>query len=131
VIRWLIWAGFVVAWSIALEIPIKDTSELPGGEFIMSNRTLVTKSIHVCIYAVMTALSAWVPMPARYRWLMMFFLMIHATGSELLQDALKSHFHRTGELRDVGFDNLGILIGVIVSWKWWTRPDAEPPRDQG
>jgi hypothetical protein len=131
VTRWLIWMGFVVGWSIALEVPFQDTAGLPGGEFIMTNRMVVTKSLHVCVYVVMTILSGWVPMPARYRWLMMLFLMIHATGSELLQLALESHFHRGGSLTDVGFDNLGILIGVIVSWKWWTRPDAEPSRDQG
>ena len=66
----------------------------------------------------------------RYRWLLMFFLMAHCPVTELLQVALSDYCHRTGSLGDVGFDLVGIFIGILVSWKWWTQPDdAEPPPD--
>jgi VanZ family protein len=129
VTRWLIWSIFIVAWTIALELPVPHTESLPGGDIILSRKKLIAKTAHVAAYALLTALSAWVPMPARYRWVMMFLVMAHATGTELLQDALHEYCGRGGELYDVGFDQLGIILGAAASWKWWTRPD--PPLDRG
>jgi hypothetical protein len=121
VIRWLIWSGFVIAWTVGLEMPVPPPEQMPAGEFIVTNRFLFGKSLHAVAYALMTVLSVWVPMPVRYRWLMMFFLMGHAWGSEMLQEALEPWCHRGGSLGDVGFDVIGIVLGVAVSWKWWTR----------
>jgi hypothetical protein len=28
---------------------------------------------------------------------------------------------RHGDLPDVGYDHVGILLGVLASWKWWVR----------
>jgi hypothetical protein len=28
---------------------------------------------------------------------------------------------RVGHLHDVAYDNLGVLIGLLVGWKWWMR----------
>jgi hypothetical protein len=119
VARWLIWTLFVVAWTLALELPVPETGGLPGGVTI---KVAIAKSVHVAIYAALTALSGWVPVPARYRWLMMLFVMAHASGSELLQLALQDYCKRGGSLTDVGLDHLGIVIGAAASWKWWTRP---------
>ena len=130
-IRWLIWTGYIIFWTIALEAPVADTGMLPGGELIETHRVLMAKSVHISVYVLMAILSAWVRTPARFRWLMMAFLMVHATGSEMWQVALEPYCHRTGLLTDVVFDNVGILIGILVSWKWWTRPDPAPPIDHG
>jgi VanZ family protein len=111
----------MVAWTVALEVPIPEPSALPGSEIIVTNKKLIAKSGHVVIYAVMTVLSAWVPLATRYRWLMMLFLMGHATATELLQAALEEYCHRGGSLADVGYDHLGILLGAVISWKWWMR----------
>jgi hypothetical protein len=124
VTRWLIWSIFVVAWTIALELPVPHTDNLPAGELIVTWRKVIAKSSHVAAFAVLTALSAWVPMPSRYRWAMMLFVMAYATGTELLQDALHEYCGRGGDLYDVGFDQLGVMLGAAASWKWWTRPDA-------
>jgi VanZ family protein len=124
--RWLIWTVFAIAWTVALEIPFDNPGGLPGGEFILTYRVLVTKGLHVAAYALFAILAGWASVRSRYRWLMMFFLMAHGTVTEILQVELEPYCHRGGKLGDVGFDNLGILIGVILSWKWWTRPDGPP-----
>ena len=126
--RWLIWSAFVIVWTIALEVPVKETEQLPGGEFIVSNKKLLAKSVHVVFYAILTVMSVWVPHNQRYRWLMMFFLMAHAWGTEMLQELLQPICFRGGTLSDVGFDVLGILLGFAASWKWWMNEPSEFPR---
>ncbi|MSQ94999.1 MAG: hypothetical protein EXR98_10655 [Gemmataceae bacterium] len=119
--RWLVWTLFIVAWTVAMEVPIPEPSALPGAEIIVTNKYLIAKAGHVAIYALMTVLSARVPLALRYRWLMMIFLMGHAFGTELLQAALEEYCHRGGVLGDVGYDHLGILLGAAIRWKWWTK----------
>lgn len=119
--RWLIWTCVVIAWTLALEFPVPDPGEGPAGEFILAKKYVIGKTAHVGVYAVLAVLSAWLAAPLRYRWLLMFFLMLHAWGTEMLQEALHDWCHRGGTLSDVGFDVIGIVLGVAVSWKWWTR----------
>lgn len=121
--RWLIWSIFVVVWTVALEMPVPATDSLPADEITLTRKKVAAKTAHVAAYAVFTVLSAWVPMPMRYRWLMMLFVMAHATGTELLQEALHEYCGRGGSLDDVALDQLGILLGAAASWKWWTRGD--------
>jgi hypothetical protein len=117
--RWLIWAAVVIVWTLGLEFPVPKPEHIPAGEFIIERKYIIGKTLHVSAYALLAILSAWVPTPPRYRWLMMFFLMVHAWGSEMLQEALNPWFHRGGSLSDVGFDVVGIVLGLAVSWKWW------------
>jgi len=122
VTRWIIWAVLVVVWSIALEIRFPEPEQLPGAEVILTYKKIVAKSAHVGVYTLLTVVSAWVAVPARFRWLMMFFLMAHAWGSEMMQEVLNPICFRGGFLSDVGLDVLGIVIGVALSWRWWVRP---------
>ena len=124
--RWLIWAAVVIVWTVGLQYPVPEPRSLPAGEFISVNRFLLGKSLHVLVYLGLTVLSAWVPMSQRYRWMMMFFLMAHAWGGEMLQEALNPWCHRGGSLSDIGIDIVGILLGVAASWKWWTNPVIAP-----
>jgi hypothetical protein len=118
--RWLIWGAVVIVWTAVLEFPVPDPGDIPEREFILSMKYVVGKTLHVTAYAALAALSAWVPMPARYRFLMMFFVMAHAWGTEMLQVLLNPWCHRGGELRDVGIDIAGIAIGTAATWKRWT-----------
>ena len=52
---------------------------------------------------------------------LLFFLMAHAVGTEYVQLRWSG---RDGCLRDVLIDHAGILLGLILSWKRWTRPDT-------
>ena len=119
--RWLIWTAVLIVWTVGLQFPVPEPRSWPAGEFIVTNRFLLGKSLHVLVYGGLTALSARVPTAMRYRWLMMLFLMVHAWGGEMLQELLNPWCHRGGSLSDVGIDIVGILLGVAASWKWWTR----------
>ncbi len=116
--RWLIWIVYVAAWTTALLMPVPETNwAIQGVEIDL--RYLFAKFVHISAYAVLAALSGWLRLPYRYRWLLVFFVMAHGTVTELIQDYTP---HRTGALGDVGFDNLGVAIGLLLTWKWWADP---------
>ena len=125
--RWLIWAVYVTLWTTALVMPVPPTTGLPVDEFIELHRFLIAKTVHLSAYAVLTILTGWLTVPARYRLLLLFFVMAHGTATELTQWGLTTLgiSERTGMLYDVGFDNVGVLIGLLLSWKWWTK-DYQP-----
>ncbi len=124
-IRWTLWLIFITAWTIALETPVPNPEDLPGGQVIATNRYLIAKSLHVAVYAVFAFSAGLLRIPARYRWLMMLFLMGHAVATELLQSALQTWCNRTGSIYDAGFDQIGIMIGAALGWKWWTAESGE------
>ena len=119
--RWLIWSAIVIVWTVALEYPIPDPEPDSTGEFVFAYKYLIGKSLHVGMYALLAGLSIWVPVPTRFRWVMMFVLMLHAWGTEMLQHVLEPWCSRGGSLSDVGFDIVGIVLGTAASWKWWSR----------
>jgi hypothetical protein len=129
VIRWILWGVFVIAWTVALELPVPKAEHMPAGEFIVSNKQLIGKTLHGLVYAAMAAWAGLLPMPARYRFVMMFFLMTHAWGTEMLQYSLD--WGRTGTLFDVGLDIAGIAVGVAATWRRWTTSDPNPPSREG
>jgi VanZ family protein len=116
--RWLIWVVYVASWTMALLMPVPQTNWAVEGVEI-DLRYLFAKSVHVSAYAVLAGLSGWLRLPYRYRWLLLFFVMAHGTVTELLQ-LLTSH--RSGALEDVGFDHLGVAIGLLLTWRWWSEP---------
>lgn len=124
-LRWVIWAFFVVAWTIALEVPGPALDQLPASQFMPTYRILIAKVIHVAAYALLAVLSGWVPLAARYRIIMMFFLMCHAATTEFFQEMLEPIAHRGGSLRDVALDQCGIALGTMVSWRWWTDQKSQ------
>src|ERR1700733_2663464 len=88
--RWWIWSGFVLAWTVALLVPIPSTgswgslTDLEGGL-----KFLLAKSLRVSAYAFLSVLSAWLRAPVRYRFLLIFCLMAHAPLPEVLRFALE------------------------------------------
>jgi VanZ family protein len=124
VLRWLIWGTYVIAWTVALEVPVPIQPAPPEMAAEVTLRGLFSKFVHVGAYTVLTLLSAWVPLPMRYRWLMVFFLAVHATGTEILQTTLQDYCGRTGSIHDIGLDLVGIALGLVFTWRWWTQPDS-------
>ena len=57
----------------------------------------------------------------------MFFIMAHASLSELGQTAL---VERSGHLMDVVLDHMGIALGLLWSWKWWLAPESATSQAQ-
>src|SRR5207245_1172858 len=115
--RWLIWSAFIAVWSALLLVPVPESgpiADLPPGR-----RELIAKFVPVATYGLLTALSGWLHVPLRWRWALLFGITVHGTVTELLQ----TQVGRGGSLTDVGWDNLGVFLGLVVTWKWWARPD--------
>lgn len=117
-LRWVIWTGYVLLWTSLLVFPFPEGLELPLIEPSFLRKTVVAKTGHVCAYALMTILSAWLRTGFPLRIVLLFFLMAHASGTEWVQQNLAN---RTGTVNDVVLDHLGILGGLLLSWKWWTQ----------
>jgi len=117
--RWWLWGACVLLWTTALLMPIPQGAPLPVTEFRW--KLLFGKGLHMAAYAFLTVMAAWLRAPMRYRILLVFFLMAHATATEVLQDLTKEMFGRSGTLSDVALDQTGIAVGVLLAWKWWTN----------
>jgi VanZ family protein len=117
--RWPIWLVYVLAWTAALLMPVPEMADANTHHLILDRRFLLAKVVHVGAYVVMAGLTAWLRAPVRYRFVLMFFLMAHATISEVLQDI--TDLGRTGALVDVAFDHFGIALGTFATWSWWAK----------
>jgi VanZ family protein len=117
-LRWLVWGVYVVIWSVALLRPEPaHVSEVVFPEH--ETRFLAAKSLHVGAYALFAILSAWLPVPRRWRWLLIMLISAHGMATEFFQQFVPD---RSASWRDVGFDHVGLVLGVLLSWKWWRRP---------
>jgi VanZ family protein len=115
--RWPIWSGYAVAWSLALLTP--QPVAVCDAVFAPDTGHLASKTLHISSYAVFTILSAWLRARLPWRWLLLAFLSLHGFLTEYLQHFVPT---RTPSWGDVGLDHLGILIGLLVAWKWWRQP---------
>jgi hypothetical protein len=116
--RWWIWGAFLTAWSTALLMPVPHDPWIIG-QFEFSRKLIFAKSLHLGAYTFLTILTAWLRAPLRYRFLLVFLLMAHATLTEVLQFLLE-FIGRHGSLMDVALDQVGIALGILLTWKWWT-----------
>jgi VanZ family protein len=116
--RGAIWLAFVLLWTTGLLMPMtqETTKYLP---WVAAHKVVIGKSLHVLSYALLAILSGWLRVPCRFRWILLFLIMAHATATELLQRFIEG---RTGTLVDVGLDHLGIALGLLVTWRWWSDP---------
>jgi hypothetical protein len=121
--RWRCWSVYALAWTTALLVPVPGTPWL-SGPLDIDLRFCLAKFLHLAAYGTFAALTAWLRAPLRYRFVLTFGLMTHATLTEMLQ-YLVEFIHRSGSLSDVALDHLGIAIGMSVSWKWWVGPEAD------
>jgi len=116
--RWLAWSVYFAAWTYGLLMPMPaGISE--GWTWLASYRFVLAKALHVTAYAGLAGLSGWLRVPCRFRWILLFIIMAHGPATELLQLRIEG---RTGDLRDVGLDHLGIGLGLLLTWKWWSDP---------
>jgi VanZ family protein len=120
--RWRLWILYVLAWTTALLVPVPDHGHWDIGDTEFDLKFAIGKGLHISAYVVMTALTAWLHAPMRIRFFLMFFLMVHATFTEMMQ--LTMDVGRSGELFDVGLDHIGIAIGMFLTWSWWAQPDS-------
>jgi VanZ family protein len=112
--RWSIWLTFLTLWTLALLTPHPvyiSKAVLPAHA-----QFPVAKCLHVGAYAFLTVLAGWLGVRGWRRWLLPAFLVCHAMATEYLQNFVPL---RNGSWDDVGLDTVGIVIGLVLSWKWW------------
>jgi VanZ family protein len=113
-LRWLVWGLANAALYLALVTPqpAQFANRVLPEETVFS----ASKLVHVMAYAILAGLSGWLRPSRRGRWLLLGWLSLHAISTEFLQQFVPS---RGSSLRDVGLDHLGILLGVLATWRWW------------
>lgn len=112
----LVWGIFVIAWTAALLTPLNFYQE--STDFITLAKGLAGKTLHFVAYMTMTILTARLGAAPRCRLLWLFFVMAHAAATELLQEIVPG---RTGAASDVCIDHAGVLLGLLLSWGYWTQ----------
>ena len=118
VVRWLIWGTCVLVWTFCLV----TTYPVHAGRAVLAQAAdfPVSKVLHVVSYAFLTVLSAWLQVRGLWRWLLLVFLVLHGAATEFIQQWVPE---RTGSVRDVLLDCVGIGIGFALTWRWWVRPE--------
>lgn len=116
VLRKYIWLLYTVAWTAALLTPhpVRIADALLSEE----DAFYASKILHVSAYAVLAMLSGWVRAPVPWRPWLLGFLSAHALGTEFCQRFVPLRYP---SWTDVGWDHLGIVWGLVVSWRWWVR----------
>jgi VanZ family protein len=114
--RWLIWIVFLTAWTVALLTP--QPVQFARDVLPQENAIYYSKSLHVAAYMVLAVLTGWLQVTYRVRWICLAFLSFHAFATEFLQQFVPS---RSGSLRDVALDHVGLALGLILTIPWW-RP---------
>jgi VanZ family protein len=112
--RWLGWSLFLIVWTLALLTP----QPVQVADAVLPDDAVfpTSKLLHVTAYALLAILTAALRLRGRTRWWFLALLAIHAAGTEFLQQFVPP---RTGSLRDVGLDHVGIVLGVVCTWKCW------------
>jgi VanZ family protein len=106
-------------WELLAENPVPESvSRAIPDEW----KFWLAKCLHVAAYAFLTVLAGLLPVPRTFFWLVIAGLVLHGVGSELGQTFVPG---RTGSIRDVLLDWVGIGLGLSVLWLFGRlRPDV-------
>ena len=108
-----LWFGILAAWTVALLRPIPHQAvKAVGGP---DNSFWVGKTLHVSMYAFLSVVLACTPWSRRLRIVLVLVLALHGGLTEFLQQFVG----RGASWRDVGLDTMGVIIGVMLTWKRW------------
>jgi VanZ family protein len=101
----------LAAWTCALWSPVPHESarEALGSDWHVF---LFGKGLHISVYAFLTILGGTVCKFGKRWWWVLPVLVAHGGLIEVVQP----YVGRTGSLRDVGLDTLGIVIGGMIVW---------------
>jgi VanZ family protein len=114
--RWLIWGVFLAALTTGLlrPEPVSLADEVLPHEAMFS----AFKTVHITAFALLVVLTAWLPVTSRTRWRLLAFVSAYAMVTEYLQNFVPS---RTASWMDVGFNHVGIVLGLALSWRVWKK----------
>ena len=120
---WLMWWVLLAAWTVGLLIP--DPQKISVLESAPETGFVIAKSCHVVVYAVLAGMLVWLPGRPSWRWRLVVVLSLHGCGTEFLQ----RFTGRTGSLRDVVLDHVGISLGCLLTW--WCFKMSQKGRRRG
>lgn len=120
-LRWTLWAVALAAWTVLLLTPepVQVAEEVLPEEAVFP----IAKTVHVTVYAILTLLTAWLPARGSVRVCLLVALAAHAPLTEWLQRFVPG---RTGTVRDVLLDLLGVAVGVALTWRCWRVVQRHP-----
>jgi hypothetical protein len=114
----LVFAAFLIAWTIALlsPVPHQSAERVLGSPFSVF---MFGKGLHIAAYAFLTVLGGTVALFGRKWWWIVPGLIVHGGLTEFFQQFVG----RTARVEDLGLDTIGIVIGalVVLGWRWLKR----------
>jgi VanZ family protein len=116
-LRWLVWGVYLAAWTAALLTP----QPVEVAEAVLPESAVfpAAKSLHIAAYAGLAILTAWLPVRRKTRWGLLAFLSFHTMATEYLQHFVPTRYP---SWEDVFIDHVGLLLGLLLSWRWWRAP---------
>lgn len=110
--RWHASAYFIliILWTVALLSTI-PTRQSQGWDWTPDARFYFSKLVHVCAYLVLTILGLTLFTSKKSQLILLFFLCCHGAVTEYFQQFTG----RTGSVRDVFLDYLGIITGYLFT----------------
>ena len=119
--RWWIWLIAFLVWTVGLVVPSPGEAVRGFSGVSITHKFLVAKTTHVVAYCLLTMLAGWQQCALRYRRFLLVILLIHGPVTELIQ---RFASNRSGRFLDVGLDYLGIVIGLVLTWRFWVNRDG-------
>jgi len=112
-LHFLIFAAFLIAWTIALlsPVPHQSAERVLGSPFSVF---MFGKGLHIAAYAFLTVLGGTVALFGRKWWWIVPGLILHGGLTEFFQQFVG----RTARVEDLGLDTIGIVIGALVVLGW-------------
>ncbi len=109
-IWWVLWIALLIAWTIALWVPVQGTSNVDRSLPAITKRFLFSKVLHLVVYSALAGVIPQLPISLSARWIPVYLLMLHASLTEVCQ---LYWFGRSGLVLDVALNHVGIGIGLV------------------
>lgn len=118
--RSAIFLVFLGLWTWKLLEPYPVPEDLRDGLEKAGLSFIAAKCLHAAGYAFLTVLAFTLPVPRRWNWILVVFLMLHGVGTEIGQTFVPN---RTGRIRDALIDWLGIGLGLgaVLAWRRFAK----------
>ncbi|MDY3552063.1 VanZ family protein [Gemmata sp. JC717] len=113
--RFVVLGGFLALWTWKLLEP-SPVPEALAAELDGDWRFFLAKSLHGGAYAFLTVLVFALPVTRYWHWFLVGLLALHGVATEIGQTFVPN---RTGTLRDVIIDWIGVAFGVLICY--WAR----------
>lgn len=118
ILRFTAFGVLLGLWTWKLLEPQPVPEELRDGLERAGLSFLAAKSLHAAGYAFLTILAFTLPLPRRWKRFIVFLLALHGVATEIGQTFVPN---RTGRIRDVLIDWLGIGLGLTIILLWKPR----------